>query len=306
MSYSIFFNTKNFIWVFLISIISCKTTDVNYISYYQKVIEIDSVYRLEAQPEVAAKKYKKLFKKYEPKNQNKIEEFGTYLSLADYYGIKFGGKKSLKKLIHFLAPGAHHNWHKPYYPLFHKYGIDSIEVENEIMLWRDGLNKELLDSFSVAMERDQIPRLENNYELAEINEKKNYELFKWAFEKYGFPSEQKIGIKGNYERDIHLSTILLHLSDINEYDSLENMVLKYVKSGDCPPDFYAYMVDGNRSYHKQNTLYLKFPSIDETIDTIRINKNRKNIGLPSINHGVKISQDYWKKMKKHNDSHPNQ
>lgn len=306
MNQSFFLKIKIIIWFLLISLTSCKTADVNYVYYYQQVVEIDSIYRFAGQHELAAKKYKKLFRKYEPRNQERIEEFGTYLTLADQYNIKFGGKKSLKKLIHLLAPGAHHNWQKPYYPLFQKYGIDSLDVQNEIVQWRSGLNKELLDSFSMAMERDQLPRENGDYELAELNEEKNYQLFKWAFEKYGFPSQQEIGIKGNLGRNIHISTILLHLRDIEEYDSLKNKVWQYVKSGDCPPEFYAYMVDGNRAFHKQSTLYLKFPSIDDTIDSVRINKNRKKIGLPSIKHGVRITQDFWKKMEKNHDSDNNE
>lgn len=295
----------NILFVFLIFVLSlsCKTREKNYITYYQKVNEIDSVYRIVGQSEIAAKEYKKLFRKYEPKNQKKIEEYATYIMLADRYNINFGGKKSLRKLIHFFAPGAHENWHKPYYPLLKKYGIDSLEVEKEIALWRKGLNKELLDSFSIAMERDQAPREMGDLELAEINEKINFNLLKWTFERYGYPSEQKIGIRGNYDRSIHISTILYHLADTKkEYEYLKIKLLEYVKLGECPPEDYALLVDIHESSNKRKVLYLMNANDDGSIDSANVNKNRKEIGMPSILHSVKIRQDFWKKMETNYDS----
>ncbi|MCP1300550.1 hypothetical protein NK356_15355 [Chryseobacterium sp. S0630] len=42
--------------------------------YYNKVNEIDSIYRMAKQPEKAIKLYKALFRKYHPLNQERIEE----------------------------------------------------------------------------------------------------------------------------------------------------------------------------------------------------------------------------------------
>lgn len=297
------FKVKHVSWIFLFFIISCKTRETNYIAYYQKVIEIDSIYRLAGQPEIAVKAYKKLFHKYEPLNQSYIQEYGTYISLADEYNKNFGGEKSLRKLINLLAPGAHHNWHKPYYPLFKKYGMDSIEVENEIFHWKDNLNKELLDSFSIAMDRDQIPRKEGDEKQFLLNDKKNFELIKWTFDKYGFPSVQKIGIEGNNGSDIHMSTILLHLGssidDFKEFEYLKNKVWEYVVSGDCPPEDYAAMVDRHELLVNKvkNVPYGKYIGFTD-IDTTMVNKNRKGIGLPSISHGYRIASDFWKKTDK--------
>lgn len=296
-----FFNLRNFVWIFLVLIFitSCKTREKNYITYYQKVVEIDSIYRLANQPKKAVNKYKKLFRKYEPKNQEKIEEYATYIELADKYNKNFCGEKSLKKLIHLVAPYAHENGHKRYYDLFQKYGIDSAEVEREIAIWRSGLDKELIDSFSIAMERDQTPLLaaERDLRLIELSHKKNFQLLKWAFENRGYPSLQRIGLKGNHEQNFHFRVLYINLSGINEYEYLKNKLFEFVKSGDCPPEDYATLIDHHENRNKRRVHYLMNANDDGSIDSAFVNKNRKELGIPSIIHAVKIRQDFWKKMK---------
>lgn len=295
-----FLKLRNFTIVLIVLIISisCKTREKNYITYYQKVVEIDSIYRLADNPKKAVRKYKRLFRKYEPKNQESIEEYATYIELAHQYNINFGGQKSLRKLIHLVAPYAHHSHHKRYYNLFEQYSIDSSEVDREITIWKNRLNKELLDSFSIAMDRDQLPRSgEIDFNLMMLNDTKNIQLLNWTFDNYGFPSTQAIGIEGNKGRDIHLSTMFLHYIDREDYYDLEKKLFKYIKSGDCPPQYYAKMVDRHEFINNRATHYLHYPSTDETLDTLSINKNRKELGLPSIKHSVKIRQDFSKKMK---------
>lgn len=297
-----FLNPRNFAFVFFILIvaISCKTRDKNYIIYYQKVVEIDSIYRLADNPKKATKKYKKLFRKYEPKNQEKIEEYATYIELADEYNMNFGGQKSLRKLIHLVAPYAHENGHKRYYDLFEKYGIDSSEVEREIAIWRSGLDKELIDSFSIALDRDQLPLLaaERDDQLIELSRKQNFQLLKWAFENGRYPSLNRIGIKGNYERNFHFSGFYTNLAGIQEYEYLKNKLYEYVKSGDCTLQDYATLLDMHEGFYTKKVPYLIANTNDDgTLDSAFVNKNRKELGLPSIKHSVKIRQDFWKKMK---------
>ena len=83
-----------FLVLFIFLALSCKTRDKNYVTYYNKVNEIDSIYRIANQPKIAIKKYKKLFRKYEPKNQERIEELQNYIYLSDRFGKKIGGKKN--------------------------------------------------------------------------------------------------------------------------------------------------------------------------------------------------------------------
>lgn len=290
-----FLKLRNFTIVLIVLIISisCKTREKNYITYYQKVVEIDSIYRLADKPKVAVRKYKRLFRKYEPKHHYMMDEFGTYIELSDRYNKNFGGKESLKKLIHILAPGAEHRWHVRYYPLLNKYGMDSLEIEKEFAIWRNGFDKELLDSFSIAIDRDQKPLLaeERGQKLIELSRKQNFQLLKWAFENRGYPSVQKIGNKANYH------ALWINLSGINEYENLKSKLFEYVKSGDCPPVDYATLIDYHENGNKRRVQYLMNANDDGIIDSAFVNKNRKELGLPSIKHSVKIRKDFWAKMK---------
>ena len=294
---------KNIIKVFnigflllLIFIISCKTKPVNYITYYNKVNEIDSIFRFQRDTLTTIKKYRKLFRKYPPKNQERISEFETFIKIADSKNKKFGGQKSLFKLIPLVAP----NWkykkeEQDFFELYKKYGIDRIKIEQEVSNWKKGLNKKLIDSFTIAFIRDQEKERED-VSLFKINDKKNAELFLWTFKNYGYPSLQKIGLWGNNDVFMPMSSLYLHMPWQDQYLEIQKKILEYVKSGDCPPRDYAGMVDRHLLQVKnEDILYGHYISYDTVLDTIKVNKNRKSIGLPSIQHSVKIRKDVFKK-----------
>ena len=167
--------------VLVFVLFSCKIKHSNYIIYYNRVNEIDSILRFQKDSLKAYKMYKKLFKKYDPKNQFRIEEFKNYILIADKLKKRFGGKKSLNKLIELEAENQ---YFLNDYTLYKKYKIDSIVVKSRIDLyWKKSLNKILVDSFSVAFRRDQIEQRQN-IEILKINDRKNSELFKWTLKKY--------------------------------------------------------------------------------------------------------------------------
>lgn len=272
---------------------SCKSTNHNYIIYYNKVNEIDSLYRIANQPDKAIKQYRKLFKKYNPKNQERIKEYETYIKLADQHQKNFGGKKSLYKLIPLIAP--YEGSYGSYFGLFKKYGIDSTEVKQRIADWKKGLNKRLVDSFSIAFTRDQAEG-RRNFQLMEKNDKINAQLLKWTFENYGYPSVQKIGLIGNDGVFMPMHPLLSHMIGEKEYPYFKAKMLEYIKSGDCIPKDYANMVDRhNLQISKEGMLYGVYPSYDAIVDTIKANRERKKIGLPSLKHSSKITKDYFKK-----------
>lgn len=111
-----------FIALLTVLFCSCKNRELNYITYYNKVNDIDSIFRIANKPKKAIHKYRKLFRKYPPKNQERIAEYETYITLADRYKKNFGGKENLYKLIHLNTP---YNNYKRLYGLYQKYGIDS-------------------------------------------------------------------------------------------------------------------------------------------------------------------------------------
>ncbi|SMO87775.1 hypothetical protein SAMN06265171_11021 [Chryseobacterium rhizoplanae] len=278
---------------------ACKNR--NYILYYNKVNEIDSIYRVTHQPDEAIKQYRKLFRKYKPKNQERREEYENYIKLADQHHKNFGGKKSLYKLIPLVAP----NWKykkqdSSFIQLYQKYGIGRQEMELKVEEWKKGLNQKLIDSFTVAFKRDQDSRIDPNYTDLSKNDKKNAELLKWMFENYGFPDVQKIGL-WNDDFFMPSGPILLHMADYEDhYQYLKIKLLEYVKSGECPPRDYAAMVDRNNLHHKVPYTYGVYQGYENIKDSATVNRNRKSIGLPSLQHAQLITKDFFKKMKKKN------
>lgn len=166
-----------------------------------------------------------------------------------------------------------------------------------------GLNQKLIDSFTVAFQRDQSSRKDGNYQEVIKNDKKNAELLKWMFENYGFPSLQKIGLS-NGDLLIPSGPLLLHMADYDEYHQyFKTKILEYVKSGDCPPRDYAAMIDRNDSHHKQPYTYGVYQGYENIKDSATVNRNRKSIGLPSLKHAQWITKDFFKKIKRKIDTY---
>jgi hypothetical protein len=290
-----------FNWVITVIVIttfwSCKSKNQNYIPYYNKVNEIDSVYRFQRDTLMVIKEYKKLFRKYTPKNQERIDEFETYIKLSDKFGKNFGKRKSLLKLIPMVAPWwKYKRQESDFIGLYKKHGIDSLKIESEINHWKKNLNRKLVDSFSIAFIRDQEQGRDNTV-LRELNDRKNEKLLRWTFENYGFPTLQKIGLLGNEDVIMSMGTLFLHMTDAQDYEYLKKKLLEYVISGDLPPMDYAGIVDRhNLQVSREKILYGYYLGASELkLDTLEINRNRKTIGMPSMKHGIKITKDFFKK-----------
>lgn len=272
-----------------ISIFSLSSCKKDYITYYNKVNKIDSTYRLANNPKQAIKEYRELFKEYDPKNQDRIEEYATYITLADQYKEDFGGKESLYHLISLIAPNG--DEYKKHLPLFNKYGIDNVSAEQKITEWKQGLDKKLVDSFKIALIRDQEGRPLDTA-LTRKNLEKNANFLIWTFKNHGFPTPQKIGW-------FPMPTFITHMVESKKnYPYIKEKLLEYVKSGDCSPRDYARMEDTYLGSHKKITLY-GFNMIPVK-DSVQINRNRKSLGIPSMKHSSKIRKDFSKKLKSDN------
>lgn len=282
----------------LFILLACNKSQLNYIDYYNKVNEIDSIYRFANQPILAVKKYKKLFKKYPPKSTEYFREYETFIVLSYKNNIKFGGKKSLIKLIDLIAPYSMFGWEKQYYPIFNKYKMDSIDIKKQLLKWENNKNHILLDSFSNAMIRDQMYRSGKNADWDEVpkQDKKNTNLLKWTFENYGYPSIYKIGFGKDKNNQIVMNALFLHMAESTEYSLLKQNLYKYVKSGDCPPEIYASMIDRYESRNNNKLIFGEYRLfMDDTyLDSVKINANRKSIGLPSLKHKDKLIKDHYK------------
>lgn len=269
-----------------------KPDPIDYITYLNKVNEIDSIYRLKKDTLTAIKMYHDLFKNYPPSNSYLINEYQTYIILSDKYKKDFGGKKSLYKLIPLVAPNWKYNrMDKDFFILYNKYEIDSLEIEKEVNIWEKGLNKTLIDSFTIAINRDQ-ENGRSDVQLLIKNDNKNAKLLTWTFSKYGYPSLQKIGLWVNNDVILSTGTILNHMSSTKEYPYFKEKILEYVKKGECPAGDYATMIDRYDHIHNKDTDYGTIENIPIK-DSIKVNRNRKKIGMPSLKHFDKIHKDYF-------------
>lgn len=290
----------NFILLIVLLFFSCKSKKLNYIEYYNKVYAIDSTLRTTKDTLTTIKQYKKLFKKYPPSQNERIEEYENYIKYSDRYHKNFGGHKSLDKLITQVAPyWKYKRTDKDFFKLYRKYGIDSIAVEHKIYQWKKNLNKTLIDSFTTAFERDQYN--ERKGATVEINDKKNTNLLLWTFKNYGYPSKQRIGLTGNNDRFMPMSVLLNHMAGSQNYEYFKVKLLEYVKSGECTPREYIEMVDKHQYINHLETIYGIFvhystPDFNAS-DSARINKNRRAIGFPSLKQSSKITKDFQKKIK---------
>ncbi|WP_291875080.1 hypothetical protein [Chryseobacterium sp.] len=276
---------------------SCRRKPDNYILYYQKANEIDSIYRIAKNPKLAVEEYKKLFEEYDPKNQERLKEYETYIILADRFHIDFGGKRSLKKLI--LLKAEHGGNCKEYYRLLKKYGMDSLNIKEQIADWKKNLNQTLIDSFTVAMKRDPEGRRLDTA-LAQRNVMKNARLLLWTFQKYGYPTPRKMGTMGHNDTFFAMTTFLTHMNETKEYyPQIKAKLYEFVKSGDCPPRDYALMIDNIAFLQDKEGIYRFNPNV--STDSAKINRNRKSIGLPSIKHTNLIiadsSKPIWELLK---------
>ena len=284
--------------MFILTVISCmsacKSKTLNYVEYYNKVYDIDSIYRINQDPLAAIKQYRRLFRKYPPAQNERIEEYETYIKLADQYGKRFGGKKSLDKLVVQAAP----NWKykredAEFFKLYKKYGIDSLEVEQKVTQWKKSLNQRLIDSFSIAFQRDQYNG--RIYETPGLKEKddQNAELLLWTLKNYGFPSLQKIGLYGNNNLFMPMGALLNHMAQSEHYEYFKIKLVEYVKSGECVPRDYMDLVDKHQYINYLETEYGIFQHADDLrFDTVKINQRRKAIGFPTINKSRMITRDY--------------
>lgn len=289
----------NVILLILLFFFSCKSKKLNYIEYYHEVYTIDSIHRVNKDTLATIKKYKRLFRKYSPVQNERIEEYENYIKYADRYNKNFGGQKSLDKLIAQVAPyWKYKREDAEFFKLYKKYGIDSMTVEQKVSEWKKGLNKKLIDSFSVAFERDQYN--ERRGPTVEINDRKNASLLLWTFKNYGYPSKQKIGLTGNNNSFMPMGVLFNHMAGSQNYEYFKIKLLEYVRSGECTPRDYIEMVDKHQYINYSESIYGIFnhysnPDFNAS-DSARINRNRKAIGFPSLKQSSNITKDFQKKI----------
>ncbi len=284
-----------FFFIILVILFSCKSkkiieedvkNDTNYIPYFLKVYEADSLYII--------KDYKKsykildsLFKKYKPL------QLANYYEVNNYYKLKI----ILNKKINILD----------FSELISKYRLTDLALKNDsvfkIIYLKEKkyldenyilLRKKYLSTVKIDLRNelkkmaveDQFYRkkeyeenIKKQNEIDSLNSKRLLEIFR----DYGYPNEKIIGEFNLDSVHVDIGTMLLHTKDFNRINIFLPKVLEFIKKGMAPPRAYATMFDQYNLYHGQQQYYGSYTN-PTTIKIKELNKRRKQIGMPSYTY----------------------
>lgn len=277
--------------------------EVNYIPYYLKVYEADSLYWT-GNYERSFEILDSLFKMYEPLNQIETRELQTYLTVAyliEHYEVL---KPAIKKLV---TVWDYRYEYVEYDSLMSEIWETANINKKEITQWeqecKNKINRTLKDTIILMTKNDQLYRGKDRKKEDSIDiSHKN--LLKYIFEKYDYPDFRLVGYP-KYGEMTDLGIIYLHIFnqlDENEYTYFQEKLLEYIKEGTASPRYLANLVDRANFIYKHTTIYGTYGTHeswgDEMVkfDTVEINKNRKSIGLPSIEY----QQFKWKQSSMNN------
>lgn len=285
-----------------ISLISCKSyqkigdKNSNYIPYYLKVYEADSLF-LVKKYSLAYEKYDSLFKYYEPINMPLYFEFENYIKsgllakkdksfkkefkkIVANYGYTYGNIEK-DTLLQVLASRFKKSkkdiekWQKQYsskIDTFYRYQLTTMNLNDQKV-------------------RNQKPL--NWDEVAKID-KQNDSILRQMINVIGYPNFKNVGSfrKLNEDEkkvDLGVEVLLNHFTSSEESFEFYNQTLpNHIKKGECLPKDYAHLID---RYYTKNSKDSFFYFITFNYDfknnpsLVRvINERRKKNGLPSIEY----------------------
>lgn len=279
-------------------IYSCKSNytrigdkNANYFPYHLKAFEADSLYTI-GEYQKCHKLLDSLFKKFEPANTSYLYEYGSYLmtsvithdTLDIDKKIAFAYKKygGMRAPIHPLDD---------YLKLKNYYSKDSMHYEKlrgEYLKTIDlDLNFRIQAMVDVDGKYRRNARTDEDWKKVEEIDDLNKLKIKDVIKNDVYPNYYVIGYPedelGNFASVI---VLLLH----QDYETMQKylpVVYKAVKEGKCNPQEYAFLYDKCVVVHgkgNERQKYNEFGVSDRgEVDSI-VKRNRKAIGLPSVNY----------------------
>lgn len=264
--------------------------EINYIPYYLKVYEADSL-SIIGDYENSYRILHDLFKVYKPINITGYYECGTYLVSA--YMTNHTEDISQKVREYYLKYGEIHVpsdkelKHRREMLNFSK--ITKKEIDSLRAMYFKNINHELRNNVISMMERDQYYRVKefNDFKMDSVS-RVQFEEIKNIFTQYGYPSKDIIGYDGLFdiEKPATIEAMLLHLSSENKAEIMP-LLMSFIKNGTCTPDVYAAVYDKNVLILQNKQYYGAFTvgneiDVSTLLDLKNITSIRKSIGLPSL------------------------
>lgn len=284
-----------FFLMVIFSLFSCKTKEVvsntvkkevNYIPYYLKVYEADSLF--------ITKNYIKsyeildsLFRKYEPINMP------NYNEVYNYYKLKIILKKKIDK-NNFSELISKYNLNNEIlekdslFNIYYKKKKKFIDKNYGVLKQKyiSSLNLNLRNEIKDMRIQDQLYRnkdyqtnIDKQNKIDSINSNKTKKIF----ENYGYPNQSVIGDFMIDKTFADIEIVLLHTKDDERINYYLPKVLEFIKKGKAFPKTYAVMQDQFNLYNGQEQYYGSYEN-KTGITVNELNKRRKTIGLPSYGY----------------------
>ncbi|TDD74877.1 hypothetical protein [Flavobacterium caseinilyticum] len=289
---------SSFLMILIISIIfsSCKTEKVtdftqkqeaNYIPYYLKVYEADSLF-ITRNYQRSYEKLDSLFKIYKPINMQIYNEFATYLKCKIETNHTIS-KEEVEKLVTEFGYTDEYINNDSYFSTS-KYFIFLSENDNYLQLRKQYLsriNKKLRDTIIQMKNDDQLYRNKNYTKKITLQNRLdsiNAEKLKKIIDVFGFPNERILGNFSVDNKPIDVDAMLLHTKDSIRLNYFMPKILEFVKTGEALPETYASLYDQYLLYKDKPQYYGSYDNslgFEEGI----LKERRKSIGLP--NYGYK-------------------
>ncbi|MGH2666110.1 hypothetical protein [Flavobacterium sp.] len=288
------------------SLFSCKTVkisnnsvakkEINYIPYYLKVYEADSLF-LTNNYQRSYEILDSLFQHYEPLNMEGYFEYSTYIASSVLtHHLKDIDKKIKRGYADFGHISISHKNSFDFYDSIMKISkLTETEIQTLKIEHSKKINLDLRQKIVIMSEEDQAPRMDYNLEKIKFYQEKHKTEIEDIISKYGYPNYKVIGdvsysdgTDKNY-KSVSFTTIFLH-QDMNVKEKYLPMMLEGVKKGTFLPADYAAIYDKSmlQKTEKKNNprqLYGTFPGFN-LIYPKKITSIRKSIGLPSFRHEV--------------------
>lgn len=237
-----------------------ETKEVNYIPYYLKVYEADSLYWV-GDYRHSFGILDSLFKKYEPINL--FDEINQYL-VSGYEINEIEGKEKYIEILFKDWGFIREDFEN--YPeiefLCKELNIADLTLNDwEQHYLTNNVNYELREQVDTLVALDQLFRKKESRDLSKLDsiDKLIEPQVINILQKYGYPN-RKIGLgilrlKGEDYKFLEIHTILNHTSDSLRESYLFEKLLNEVKKGNMLPEYYGSIVDQYYLYNGQPQVF---------------------------------------------------
>ncbi|TGD56675.1 hypothetical protein [Flavobacterium humi] len=282
------------VFLFIISLTSCKTSKldnnnsiaakVNYIPYYQKVYEADSLFLTENY-ERSYTILDSLFKIYEPLQLENVNEYSTYITCSALTGHMDNFKEKIKKgYLKFGGIGFNHPKNDSIYEIVYANNPFTKEEKQQLRQaylsqFDSVLRKTILKMSIDDQEVRRYPLDTNKMKTVDSRHKK---MIVDIFKKYGYPNYQVIGKMGTFgDKPVQFMILMMH-QEYNFKKRYLKDLYKLMIHGKLSPEEYAIIVD--RTYLEKNKSVYGMIQQKQVKYPENMNKLRKEIGLNAFRY----------------------